>query len=142
VSYAYPVNLDVRPEGVAVGVPDLPEVVSVGADMATAMDHAQLAIEVAVTSRVRKGERVPLPSVARGRPVVHLRAITQAKLALHTAMLEMGVSDLELAARLGSPGRSVTRLRDPGQDSAVNRVEAALRSLGRRLVVSMTDAGG
>jgi antitoxin HicB len=142
VSFAYPVNLDARPEGVAVGVPDLPEVVSVGADMATAIDHAQQAIEVAVTSRVRKGERVPAPSVARGRPVVHLRAITQAKLALHGAMLELGVSDLDLARRLGLPERSVARLRDPGQDSAVNRVEAALRSLGRRLVVSATTAEG
>jgi antitoxin HicB len=135
MAYAYPVILEVRPEGVAVACPDLPTVVSIGADMEYALDHAEASIEIALAALVRRGEPLPRPSDARGRPLVHLRTITQAKLLLHTVMLEGGMSDLDVARRLGVSERSIARLRDVGQESAIKRVEAALRSLGRRAVL-------
>lgn len=67
-------------------------------------------------------------------------ALEAIKLALHDAMMEAGVSNGELAGRLGLAERAVRRLRDPLQRSAIDGVEAALRCLGKRVHVSVMDA--
>lgn len=67
-------------------------------------------------------------------------ALEATKLALHDAMLEAKVSDRKLAARLGLEEKAVHRLRDPLQRSAIGAVEAALKSLGKRVEVSVSDA--
>ena len=66
-------------------------------------------------------------------------ALVAAKLALHGAMLEQGVSNAELAGRVGLDGKAVRRLRDPLHRSHIGAVEAALRALGRRLVVEVLE---
>ena len=62
------------------------------------------------------------------------------ELALHDAMLEARVSNSELADRLELEEKTVRRLRDPLQRSALGSVEAALRCLGKRVEVSVSDA--
>jgi len=57
-------------------------------------------------------------------------------LALHEAMVRGGVSNVELARRLGTDEKAVRRLRDPLHGSRIEAVEAALRVLGKRLEVS------
>ena len=64
-------------------------------------------------------------------------ALIAAKLALHEAMLSGGVSNVELARRLGTDEKAVRRLRDPLHGSRIEAVEAALRALGKRLEVSV-----
>jgi antitoxin HicB len=66
-------------------------------------------------------------------------ALAAAKLALHDAMLEQGISNVELAGRLGLDEKAVRRLRDPLHRSHIDAVEAALRALGRRLVVEVLE---
>jgi antitoxin HicB len=63
--------------------------------------------------------------------------LAAAKLALHEAMLEGGVGNVELAKRLGLDEKAVRRLRDPLHRSHIGAVETALRALGRRLVVEV-----
>jgi len=62
------------------------------------------------------------------------------KLALHDAMLEAQVSNRELAGRLGLEESAVRRLRDPLQRSPIGSVESALKLLGKRVGVSVSDA--
>ena len=52
-------------------------------------------------------------------------------------MLAGGVSNVELARRLGLEEKAVRRLRDPLHRSHIGAVEAALRVLGQRLVVDV-----
>ena len=69
-----------------------------------------------------------------------MTALEAIKLALHDAMLEAGVFNRELAGRLGLEESAVRRLRDPLQRSAIGAVEAALKCLGKRVDVSVSDA--
>lgn len=58
-----------------------------------------------------------------------------AKLALYQAMQQQRVSNMELARRLGVTEAVVRRLVDPDHASRIERLEAALATLGVGLVV-------
>jgi hypothetical protein len=55
-------------------------------------------------------------------------------------MLQARISNVELAHQLGTDEKAIRRLRDPLYRSHIGSVETALRSLGRRLVVEVTEA--
>jgi antitoxin HicB len=134
--YAWPVELLEEPDDVTVTCPDVPEMVTCGRTVAEALDEAVDALATALSFYTDDGRKLPVPSPARGRPVVAVPALTAAKLALHEARVQGGVSNVELARRLGTDEKAVRRLRDPLHGSRIEAVEAALRVLGRRLEVS------
>lgn len=138
--YAYPVEVLEEADGVTVTCPDVPEMVTGGwGDVAANLKAAEDALATALSGYVDDGRSIPAPSPAEGRPVVAVDALVAAKLALHEAMLEHGVSNVELARRLGLDEKAVRRLRDPLHRSHIGAVEAALRVLGRRLVVEVLE---
>ncbi len=63
-------------------------------------------------------------------------ALTAAKLEAYRAMRAAGLNKKQLAERLGWQPSQVTRLFDGRHASRLDQIEAALRALGRRLVVS------
>ena len=63
-----------------------------------------------------------------------------AKLAIYQAMREKGVSQVELARRLGCDPKDIRRLLDIMHRSRLDRLEEALAALGKRLVVEILDA--
>lgn len=138
--YAYPAIFSEAPDGVSVSFPDVPEAITWGATQAEARERAGDALISALSVYVEEGRYSPKPSAARRREVVAVSALEAIKLALHDAMMEAGVSNGELAGRLGLEERAVRRLRDPLQRSAIDGVEAALRCLGKRVHVSVMDA--
>ena len=138
--YAYPVICSEAPDGVSVSFPDVPEAITWGTTRAEARKRAGDALISALSIYVEEGRHSPKPSAARGREMLAVTALEAIKLALHDAMLEAGVSNSELAGRLGLEEKAVHRLRDPLQRSAVDGVEAALRCLGKRVDVSVIDA--
>lgn len=72
--------------------------------------------------------------------MVSVTAVEATKLALHDAMLAAGISNRQLAGRLGTDEKVVRRLRDPLQRSAIGAVEAALCCLGKRVAITVRDA--
>jgi antitoxin HicB len=138
--YAYPVDVLEEAAGVTVTCPDVPEMVTGGwGDVAANLEAAEDALATALSGYVDDARPIPAPSPAEGRPVVAVDALAAAKLALHDAMLEQGISNVELAGRLGLDEKAVRRLRDPLHRSHIGAVEAALRALGRRLVVEVLE---
>jgi antitoxin HicB len=137
---AYPLQVAVADEGVTITCPDLPGMVTCGATHAEALDRATEAVVTALSIYVAGGRPAPRPSAPHGRPVVWVAALAAAKLALHQAMLATGVSNVELARRLGLDEKAVRRLRDPLHRSHIGAVEAALRHLGRRLELTVREA--
>jgi antitoxin HicB len=138
--YAYPADLAEEADGVTVTCPDVPEMVTGGwGDVAANLDAAADALATALSGYVDEGRPIPAPSPAKGRPLVVVGPLVAAKLALHEAMLERGVGNVELASRLGLDEKAVRRLRDPLHRSHIGAVEAALRALGRRLVVEVLE---
>jgi antitoxin HicB len=139
--YAYPYALVPQPEGgFTVTFPDVPEAITQGDTEAEAAAMAQDALVTALSFYTDRAEALPRPSAARGRPLAYVPPLTAAKLALHDAMLAAGVSNVALARQLGTDEKTVRRLRDPLHQSRINQVDAALRSLGKRIGVVIETA--
>ena len=137
--YAYPATIEAQPEGgftaTFEGLPGATQ----GETEAEALREAQDLLVTALSFYTDDGKPLPRPVPAEGRPMVEVPSLVAAKLALHEAMLEHGVSNVELARRLGLDEKAVRRLRDPLHRSHIGAVEAALRVLGRRLVVEVLE---
>src|SRR4029077_258986 len=89
------------------------------------------------------GEDVPPPARARVRGMratIALPALTAAKLEAYRAMRAARLTKKQLAERLGWQPSQVTRLFDGRHASRLDQIEAALKVLGRRLVVSSDAA--
>lgn len=138
--FAYPAALSVARDVVTVTFPDVPGTITAGATEAEALAHAADALVTALSFLVERGEPVPRPSPARGRPLVSVPVLEAAKLALHQRMLELGMSNSELARRLDMDERQVRRLRDLLHRSHIGEVERALAALGVALDLGVRRA--
>jgi antitoxin HicB len=85
-------------------------------------------------------QAIPQPSPFRRGPNVALPALTEAKLALYSAMRAGRISKTELARRLNCHLPQVDRLLDLGHSSRLDQLEGAFRTLGKQLTVQILDA--
>jgi antitoxin HicB len=140
--YAYPVVLDPEPDGSAINVsfPDVPGALTWGDDNAEALDLAQDCLVTALYGYLRDDEPIPRPGPARGRPMIAVPPLVAAKLALYTAMREQGLSEAELAGRLGVTPKVVGSMLHLKRRAHVGHLERALALLGVQLEVSVKDA--
>ena len=121
--------------------PDVPEAQTVGNDEAQALARAPDALETALAIYVDERRNVPRPSRARkGDRWVTLPPMAAAKLAIYQAMRDRRVTQVELARRIGCDPKDVRRLLDLMHRSRLDRLEAALAALGKRLVLEVRDA--
>ena len=138
---AYPLTLEPDDNGtLLVTFPDMPEAVTFGEDEPDALKRAVDALETMLAARIADQQDVPLPSPAGRRPCAVLSGLATAKVLLYRAMREAGVSSGELARRVGWQRPQVERLLDLNHASQLDRIEAALAALGKRLDVRMSDA--
>lgn len=138
--FAYPIEVNEAADGVTVAFPDVPEAITDGGTRAEAIERAADALVSALSFYVEDGEPLPRPSPAKGRPTISVTALEAAKLALHDAMTEAGLSKIELARRMDKDERAIRRLLDPLHRSHIGEVETALRGLGKRVEVSVMQA--
>ncbi len=121
--------------------PDVPEAHTVGNDEAQALARAPDALETALAIYVDERRDIPRPARPRkGQRAVTLPPMAAAKLAIYQAMRDQGVIQVALARRLGCDPKDVRRLLDLMHRSRLDRLEAALAALGKRLVVEVRDA--
>ncbi|WP_428393372.1 type II toxin-antitoxin system HicB family antitoxin [Lichenicoccus sp.] len=139
--YAYALTVEEAEDGVTVTCSDIPEMVTCGATRAEAIARAEDALVSALSFYVEEGRPIPAPSTLSGRDVAVVPMLEAGKLALHDALLEAGMTNVELGRRLGIDEKAARRLRDPLHRSRVAYVEAALRALGRRIVVEVEPVG-
>ena len=138
--YAYPYVMEHAEDGITVTFPDVPGAITCGTTEAEAAARAEDALVSMLAALVDDGAAIPSPSPTHGRPLALVPPLEAAKLALHSAMLAQGVSNVELGRRLGLDEKAVRRLRDPLHRSHIGQVEAALRSLGQRVAVETLAA--
>lgn len=137
----YPVVLTPDDNGtLLVTCPDLPEVTTFGEDRDDALQRAAEAIEEALAARIAHRGDIPSPSPAAGRPTAVLPALTAAKVALYLTARAEGVSKADLGRRLGWHGPQIDRLFDIRHSSKIEAIDQALRTMGKRLEVSVGDA--
>jgi antitoxin HicB len=137
----YPIELTPDDNGTVLATcPDLPEVTTFGEDREDALQRAADAVEEAIAARIAHRRDIPPASPARTRPAVELPALTSAKVVLYLAARAQGVSKADLARRLGWHGPQVDRLFDIRHSSKIEAIDQALRTMGKRLEVSVRDA--
>ena len=113
---AWPVSLEPAEEGgFVVNFPDFPEGWSQGETREEALLQAADLLETIVANYMAEGWDLPDPSPSTaGRPLVGLAPLVAAKAELYRAM----------------------RKADIHHESCLDQIEAAMRALGRRLVVT------
>jgi antitoxin HicB len=137
----YPVKLSKDTnDTILVDVPDVPEAHTFGEDREDALSRAPDAIESALMCYIDLRRDLPAPSAGGRGPFVTLPALTEAKLALYTAMRTARVGKAELARRLNCHLPQVDRLLDLRHASRLDQLEAAFRALGKRLSVQVDEA--
>ncbi len=117
--------------------PDFPELTTFGDDRNEALARAVDALEEAIAARIHTGREVPSPSPGECR--AGLPTLTAVKVMLYQGMREQGVGKAELARRLGWHLPQVDRVLDVNHASRLDRMDAALRAIGRRLEVRTVD---
>ena len=125
---------------ILVDVPDVPEAHTFGDDREEALLRAPDAIESAFMAFIDLRRDIPLPRAGRRGPFVTLPALSEAKLALYTAMRKAKVGKAELARRLNWHLPQVDRLLDLRHASRLDQLEAAFRVLGKCLSVEVREA--
>ena len=140
--FVWPAKLEDQEDGhVLVTFVDFPDALTEGDDHADALDQAPDCLEEAIAIRLIEGEDIPAPSRRRaGTVLVPLAPLFAAKTALYLAMREQGVNNTRLAERMGCDEKEIRRLLDPRHGSKIERIDAALRQLDRRLHLQVTAA--
>ena len=97
----YPVRLERDTNGtILAGFPDVPEAHTFGEDREEALARAVDALETAFMGYMEDRRAIPHPSSFKRGPYVALPALTEAKLALYSAMRARRIGKTELARRL------------------------------------------
>lgn len=114
---------------------DIVEAFTEGATLEEAAFNAAEVLTGLLAYRLEKGEPLPEPSPAEGRPVVSPSAAVQSALLLREARGDRPLSDL--ARALETSWAAAQRLEDPKHWPSLKRLDRAARVLGKRLVLSL-----
>ena len=133
----YPARLTKERDTVIVTFRDLPEALTEGEDRAAALAAAVDCLDVALLFRLKEGAPMPASSRARaGEVPVPASPSVAAKVAFVQAFAAAKITRTALAGRLGLRETEIRRMLDPDHSTKLDRLDAAMRALGRRLVVT------
>ena len=137
--FEYAVKFSASVEGgFVVTCRDLPQLITQGDDLSQTLAEAVDAMDEVFAAYMKAGLIFPTPSKARrSEHMISPPADTVAKAALYVAMTEAGISNVELAKRLGIDEKAVRRLLDPHYGSKLPRIAQAIAALDRRLVIGL-----
>ncbi len=124
-----------------VSFPDFPEAHTFGKNEADALARARDALATIIDAYIKDRRDIPLPSVRVTQRCVTMPALIEAKVRLYETMRTNKVTKAELGRRLKWHLPQVDRLLAMTHGSKLGQVEAAFAALGKRLVVSVDDAG-
>jgi antitoxin HicB len=142
-TFVYPARFERggRPGVVVVTFRDVPEAITQGKGAKDAIWQAADCLEEAIAGRIAGGREIPKASrAARGERPIPVPAPMAAKAALYLTMREAGITNVELARKLGCDEKEVRRMLDPRHPTKLPRIREALDALGKRLVVSVEEA--
>jgi len=132
----YPAKLQKDGKFITVTFPDIPEAITFGNNRAHALAMAKEALELSMEFYFDDMRPVPMPSKPkRGQALVYLSPSVAAKVLLLNEMLRQKVRPIDLARRLGTSKQEVNRLTTLRHPTKIDRIDQALRALGKRLFV-------
>lgn len=120
---------------------DFPEAVTDGDDEADALAQAADCLAEAVAGRIARRDDIPPPSPIGRETAVPLEALLAYKAALYGVMRADGLSNVDLARRLGVDEKEVRRMTDPRyRGTKISRLTEALAECGVTTAVVTMDS--
>jgi len=140
--FSYPAVFQTDEAGrVLVSFPDFPHAHTDGANVEEAFEESIDCLGSVLAEAIGARELIPSPSkLERGERAVPVPFWIAGKLALYLSMRDQGISNSELARRLGVRETTVRRMLNPDQNTRMEKIQAALHVLGKRVVVAVRDA--
>jgi len=115
-----------------VSFPDIPEALTQGDSREEALAMALDALVTAFDFYFEDNRPVPAPSAIAG-DYVDVPLSVASKVMLLNVFIDSGLSQVELAARMGVKKQEVTRLLDLHHSTKIDTIQRAMSALGRRL---------
>lgn len=133
----YPARFAEAPEGgFVVTFRDIPEAITQGDTEAEAMEMAEDVLVSSMEHYLEERRTVPAPSSPdAGECLVHLPASVAAKVLLLNEQLAQGVSNAELARRMGARPQEVQRITNLAHATKIDTIDRAMRALGKELTL-------
>ena len=142
-TFVYPARFErgAKPGVIVITFRDVPEAITEGNGEKDALWQAADCLEEAIAGRIARGAEIPRASrPARRERLIPVPAPMAAKAVLYLAMKQAGMTNVELARKLGCDEREVRRMLAPRHPTKLPRIQDALDVLGKRLVVSVEEA--
>ena len=141
-TFSYPAVFRPEPDGrFTVSFPGLRGANTDGKNKQDATEEAIDCLGSYIVEAIVTKRPIPPPSaLKRGRCLVPVPFWIAGKLALYSAMRQQGISNSELARRLGIRETVIRRMLDPDHATKPQKLRAVLAELGQVLAVSVVAA--
>ncbi|GAA0467968.1 type II toxin-antitoxin system HicB family antitoxin [Tatumella punctata] len=125
----YPVNIEVCEHGsYLVSFPDIPEAIAQGRSREEALDNAQIELVKALGAYFESENKVLKPGSITGDYIV-LPASTEANLLMLEVFIDSGLTQTELAKRMGVKKQEITRVFNLGHTTKIDTIQNAFVSM-------------
>ena len=136
---SYPARVARDGSGFMVSFPDIPEALTGATTKAQALEMAADALTTAMDFYFEDRRLVPAPSAPkRGQVMIDLPPSVGAKVLLLNEMIAQGTRPADLARRMNVRPQEVNRLTDLHHPTKIDTIAQALKTLGKRLELSLT----
>lgn len=138
----FPVELSVLGnKSIKASFPDIPNAITCGKNERHALEMALDCLLTVFTAYMHDGDDLPQPSrVKRGQKGIEIPGMVAVKMAIYQEMKNRGVTQNELATKLGCDARQIRRLLDLDHNSRFDQIETALHVLGLKLAMAVEKA--
>lgn len=128
----YPINLEPCEGGYFVSFPDIPEALTQGDTREEALAMGLDALVTSFDFYFEDNRSVPAPGDITG-DFVEVPLSVAAKVMLLNAFVDAGLTQVELANRMGVKKQEVTRIFDLHHTTKIDTIQKAMSALGKRL---------
>lgn len=136
---SYPARIAKDGDGFMVSFPDIPEALTGAATKAQALELAADALTTAMDFYFEDRRPVPASSAPkRGQVMIDLPPSVGAKVLLLNEMIAQGTRPADLARLMNVRPQEINRLTDLHHPTKIDTIAQALKTLGRRLELSLT----
>ncbi len=139
--FSYGVKLTPESDGGwVVTVRDIPEAITQGDDLESALKEASDCLEEAIAARIDDQRDLPIPSpLISDEYLVCLPIQTALKASVYLAMKESSLSKVQLASLLNVDEKEVRRILDPHHRTKLPTIERTLQVLGQQISLTITS---
>ncbi|TXE22190.1 type II toxin-antitoxin system HicB family antitoxin [Serratia ureilytica] len=132
----YPVNLLSDTGGYVVSFPDIPEALTQGDTREEALAMALDALITSFDFYFEDNRAIPLPSKVTG-DYVEVPLSVASKVLMLNALIDSGLTRVELAERIGIKKQEVNRLINLQHATKIDAIQKAMNALGKQLDFSV-----